>query len=276
MELTKDALQLLIQTGQEARSARIFKDLATSREQTVYVGDELLAVAIPPADRGHAVFLLDDLIAYAQRLLGRPTKQHKALPAPKGEAPPAATVTAPANPVIWYSAAGVVLIIDDADRRDRVIFRLSFSPQFALLQTFEHEMRPMDQRTFIRTLRFALGLAQPLVNPFRRLDWSQTVQAVGEILATRDRLGRQVEAAVTGAIDLPEEMTVPVPVYEQAGQRGVWPIQCVVETDCAAQRLALIPLPGEIEATIDRTQAEIGKQLEAALGGACPIYYGQP
>jgi len=261
MQLTKDALELLQKTAQEAQAYRVVQevtDAGDGRSATVQIGDRLETLAIPPGVRSHRVCDLANLMAYARNLI-----------AVAEDAPRPSW-----RPVIWHGMNQVVLVLDDEDRRDVVELPLMFSTQFETLRELEAEPRAFDQRSFIRLLRTKLRLDPSMVAPFRRLDWHRSDEGSGDVQHGKDRLGKQIEAKVQAIDALPEDPVFHVPVYNEMGEREAYAVQCALEIDTLNQKLGLIPLPGELDVAIDRAQESIHTRLCEEFADEIPIYYG--
>jgi len=186
----------------------------------------------------------------------------------------------PPRPVVWHGPAAVVLVIDDADRRDRVAFPLTLSERFACLGRLAREKPWHQQAEFIRLLRIDLLVDPLIVMKFRKLDWDQKTEGSGEVRHGRERLGNAIMAQVQGIEELPEDLDISAPVYQQPGERREYLVRCAVEIDVVNRRFALRPVADEIERVIDLAQADIGCRLESLLhdgqGPDVPIYYGHP
>ena len=126
-----------------------------------------------------------------------------------------------------------------------------------------------------------------VVSQFRKLDWTQANQGVGDVQHGNTRLGKEIAAKVLGAADLPDELKISLPVYQQSGERDEYVIRCAVEIDTMNQVFQLLPMPDEIERVLDLAQASIHDRLLTALqpktvGNAVtevepvPVYYGTP
>ena len=256
MNLDKDTLNLLQQTAVKAAGAQMVAGL-NPRRQVLVVNGEMEMLEIPPAIREHQMASLEDLILFA----GRIADEEKS------------------NPVVYHSQDRVVLVIDDADRRDQVIFHLHYSREFAALVGLS-ETCVFDQRQFLRLLRLVLNVDAATVALFRRLDWKVTNESRGEVLHGRESLGRSVEAAVQGSAEVPDELPVAVPIYDNFGEDMPYLIRCLIEFDAVNARLQFLPAPGELVRVLDRHQASIRSRLEAALQAegekGVPIYYGKP
>ena len=243
----KEALELIQETAQQAQAAQLI-DIADVRMAHYQIGSEVKDFEIPPMPRDHAVNSLQDMIAY---------------------------VAENKSAVVWHGTDGVIAILDDLDRRDRVTFALAFSQRMETLRKLAKEKPTFDQTKFIRLLRIDLGLDNTaVVAKFRKLDWENGDKARGDVKHGDARLSREVIAKVEGIDQLPEEIRVPVPVYRQAGEREEYEVLCAVEIDARNQTFQLLPLPDEIERVIDLHQADIRSRLDADL--TCPVYYGRP
>ncbi len=253
-----DALKLIQDTAQEAQAAHILPELSgDGRKAFVQQGGEIKEFSLPPAPRRHVVHSLVDLILYARR------EDNK-------------------FPVVWHDDSGVALLTDDADRRDAVTFPLTPSERFETLAMLAEDKPTFDQAKFIRLLRVDLGLDNlKIVAKFRRLDWSLSDDGGGDVQHGANKVSKSVMAKVQGIDELPDELDVQVPVYQQTGERQTYIVKCAIEIDTLNRLLQLVPLPDELERVIDLAQASIHDRLTAALGEidgqqVIPVYYGKP
>lgn len=265
--LHRDTLELIQQTAREAQSATLLKDLNTDgRTAWVNIAGELREVKLPPTVRKHTVHSLDDLILYAARA-AEDCENRADNPNP------------PAGPVVWHGRSGVVLVIDDADRRDLVQFPLTFSERYQVLRRLAEKRPALMQAEFVRLLRLELGFSNAIVGQFRRLQWQAGSTTVGDLRHGQDKLGKDIQSVVQGVDELPEDLDVPAPVYQQYGEDEEYLVRCSIEIDTQNQRLYLIPKPDELERVADKAQASIRARLEGRLQDEkpkVPIYYGQP
>jgi len=259
MQFDKEALQLLQETATAAEEAEILELPENPRLRHVRIGTTICEIPTPPLPRREVVRSLDDLIAYAVRA--------------------AENI---ATPVVWHDGQGVVLCLDDSERHDYVRFPLTFSPQIDQLAELESLWSGQDgwmnQQKFVLLLRCQLGVDPSLINPFRRLDWQQGNTTTGDVQHGRDRMGNELTARVNGLSELPEEMTLMVPVYQELGERQPREVACNIILDSLDKRLALVPKPGELDKVCQQAQVDIGSRLTRGLSGEneMPIYYGSP
>ncbi len=262
MNVPKETLELIQETAQKAQKAQLLDIRGDGRTAYVQLDGKLQMVPIEPAPRNHLVCSLADLLAFAERCRDDDT----------------------ADPVVWPANDEVVLIINDADRRDRVTFSLEQSEPFEALWTLRKSRpTPLDLRSFIRLLRITLGLDnQRVVDQFRKLEWKLQDGTSAEVQHTKESMGKAIMAEVQGVDDLPDELVVQVPVYRDAGERTPIDIACAIEIDARNQTLELMPLPGEVERALQLAQADIQGRLMSALPPAeneasdVPVYYGSP
>ena len=256
--MLREALELIQTTAREAHHATLLPELSAGGRKAFYQhGTEIKEFDVPLTARSHVVHSLIDLILYARR--------------PDNVAP-----------VVWHDNAGVVLLIDDADRRERVTFPLTWSDRLVTLKSLAAKKPCFDQAAFVRLLRIELGLDNvAVVSQFRKLEWSADNEGSGDIQHGMNRLAKSVVAKVQGIGDLPDQLDIPVPVYQQAGEQTEYLVRCAVEIDICNQRLQLVPLPDALERAIDIAQASIHSRLSNALGevdgrAAIRLYYGRP
>lgn len=248
MELTEEALALLIETAQKAKTPQGI-NTQNPRKIAFALNGDVDTMVVPPDVRRSRVHSLDDLIQAAEQAWAT-------------------------DPVIWHDRCSVVVVLDNGDRRDTVVFELIQSRPFLLLDCHSREIRQLDQRKFCRLLRYDLMVDAALVAPFRRLEWVTGSKSLGETKPSHDRLGKEITASVTGTDELPEEITVNVPVYENVGERGPVSIVCSIETQPENNTIVLRPMPLEMQTAVDEVQQRIHDRLVLAV--KCPVFYGCP
>lgn len=252
-----NALELLIKTAQGAGGIRSLPDDRDGKARLFDVRGELVERPVPPPLRDHQVCDLVSLIALAIR----PTNP---------------------SPVIWYCATDVRLILDDDDRREIVVFQLTPSAEFAKLCELEETSSPLTQMGLIRLLRLELNVPSEQLAPFRRLDWSQRTGGGAKIEHTKQSLGRQIEAEISGADALPDSIGILIPVYREAGERVRYEVRCAIEINPTDQTFLLRPFPGQLDTAIELHQQDIASRLkenvksETGLKQSVAVYHGQP
>jgi hypothetical protein len=183
-----------------------------------------------------------------------------------------ATPQAPAS--VWYSREGVVALLDDGTRRDRVTLGLRASPQMRKLAEWgasPDKVPWQDQATLVRTLRGvfggAFGGASP-VEAFRRVRFKRGEDGEKVIEHGRSSIGKSLEARLLDAERLPEELAFYVPAFE-GDHLGVWvTVRCLVEVDPKEERFAVVPEAGAVEGAWLRAEERLGEALREALGTA--------
>lgn len=252
MTLTKEAILQIQETAQLAQVATVLDIQGDGRTQYVQIGGDIKEIIVPPTPRHHVVQSLDDLIRYCENA--------------KSE-----------TKVIWHGATQVVLVLDDTDRRDVVVFPLMISERFHTLCHLGQNKPFLKQPQFVRLLRIDLDLDNTkVVSQFRGLDWSQAGGATGEVVHGQDRMGKTIMAKVEGVDQLPDELTVELPVYKNCGERDLYRVRCAIEIDTQNTSLGLFPVADEIERITDLAQASIHTRLESLVNEKVAVYYGTP
>jgi hypothetical protein len=149
-------------------------------------------------------------------------------------------------PVIWVWPTGVVLLPDGKDSRETVHFSLTYSRAWGCLKEFALMPKLLEQKAFVRELVHTFECDPAIIAPWRKLDFNRSVLTQGEVAHGRDRLGREINAQASGIGDLPETITVDVPIFEQLGQRDRYAVTTKVEIDASACRIGIIPRATEL------------------------------
>jgi|GEM_PF-3175807 len=255
-----EAIKHIEETAREALGCEIVDVSDNPRMTWVRIGCGLTKIETPPPPRRHEVHTLNDIIRYAQAAAGGDSEES-------------------ARTVVWHDNQDVWLVLDDEERHDFVRMHLTLSTPYAKLErlnaAYATEVTWMDQATFVQLLRCDLGAPPATVSQFRRLKWSTTHGTQGEVAHGADRMGKELQAQVSGADGLPEDITLAVPVYNQQGERSTYQVPCHVLTDTVQNQLALLPHVGATTAALQAAQASIRERLTAALGDT-PVYYGNP
>lgn len=250
--MLKEALESLAATFKKSTEARKLDLPGDGRKVYVDQGGTLTVHDVPPACRGHKVDSVDDLIAAA-------TKWNS-------------------QPVVWISGESVVLLPDDTDRRDRVTLPLVKSHQFTRL--IQLSAKPeLSQTDLIRLLRIdlagAAGRAE-LLGTVRSIKWRTAAAGNANIQHGNESMGKSIEAEVSGAGAIPEQVLVNGPVYRNYGERDEsFGVMCDLEIVPADQVFRFKPLPDEIERVTEAALEGIRERIATNLQGVS-IFYGTP
>lgn len=218
---------------------------------------ELTYRPIEPAPRDHRVFSVESFTDIAARVVG----------SMRGLI---------VGPVAWHGHDAVVLVCDDADRRDRVTLALPPSEPFTWLGQLA-KSPSMNQTTLIRVLRLKLGQPAELVSRFRKLDFSAGKTGASRVEHGKESLGREIQAVVQGIDELPDVLDVSVRITDVPGANKPETIRVGLEIDPQREEFFLAPMPGELEAAVDRMHADLHARLGNVLGEVgIPVYYGAP
>lgn len=174
---------------------------------------------------------------------------------------------------VWHCEGSVVAVTDDGQRLDSITLPLVKSEQFTALAALKPE--GLDQRAMIRLLRHDLanctdGTLLPLV---RKVEFKSGSTSRADIEKGRESLGRSVDAAVSISQDLPDQVTVHVPVYKTHGVNSRVSVVCSLDVNLQTERFVLTPLPGEIQEAIDTAQDTLHAELSTTK---TPVFYGKP
>lgn len=179
---------------------------------------------------------------------------------------------------IWYSRNGVIGLIVDEERRDKVSLKLTYTPQLLTLLDIERQKYPeYDQKSFLKLLRIALhdclGSAPDLVDSIRAVKFELNSEAQGRVGHKEESLGRSMKAKLTGDTDVPEFVELTVPIFANLPGKHER-VKCAIDISLEKQQFRLIPLPGELENALREGEAGVHDRIRQQFEGS--VLYGEP
>lgn len=165
------------------------------------------------------------------------------------------------NPSIWHDEDGVVALLNNSDRLERVQLKLQKSDQFRALNSVLP--KAFDQRGLILFLKRNLAGAvdDTVITAFRKLDFSKREEGSSVIRHGEESLGRGIHGKVTGESEIPEFLTVTVSVYTNPDAYFPVNIRLSVDIDVQRSMIELSVLPDELTRASTATQGEINRRL---------------
>jgi hypothetical protein len=177
---------------------------------------------------------------------------------------------------IWHDRAQVIALLDDDDRRETVRLALIMSDQFKSLQKLPGVF---DQRSLVLFLKRNLAGAVDvgLIAIFRQIDFSKREEGGATVKHGDESLGRSIHAAIANAADIPEYLSVRVPVYSNPGLvQFLVTIKLSVDIDVQRGTFELTPLPDELENAVRYTQEQLGELLRSGAPENATVFSGTP
>ncbi len=249
--MLKEFLELLQNTAVKAHGVNLRPVPGDNRRLFVdRPGSEAVEfVDMPPALRSHAILGIDDFIEAVKRW---------------GQ-----------SGVVFHSPSKIVLVVDDADRRDVVSMALVESETFQFMRTVGKAA--MSHRDMVNVLKHNLRdhVIDSLLPSVRKLDVDSSTKQSAEIARGRERGTREFVADLVGANNIPETVNVTTSVYSNAGLRQSCTIKCSFDVAIPGLEFTLKPLPDELNIAVENAQTEIHQILAAALDGI-PVLFGSP
>ncbi len=185
---------------------------------------------------------------------------------------------------IWVSRNAVVLLTNDSDRRERVTVEMIASDQIIALANLDDKKPMQKQRDLLFQLRTvftetALPKFPKLIEMLRKIDFTAGSKAETDIQRGKSSLGKSLvaEAKFAGG-DIPEQITLDVPVFDNNFARGTHEVICALEIYEGEQALQLFPLPGEVEKAYASAESRLISDMRDLLGkdATVPVYFGTP
>lgn len=250
--MIQEALEFLRDRFSEAEAARLVNIPGDGRKAYVDQAGKVTPYDVTSPLREHRVNSVADLIAAAGKWN--------------------------TSPVVWINGDAVVLVPDDADRRDSVTLKLSKSAAFAKLICL-NQSPVLDQQALVRVLRIDLqGTINrvALLTAVRNIKFRVSDSGASSIQQGNESLGRTIEAEVTGAGDIPESVVVSCAVFANPGERELtFTVGCDLEIVPADKKFRFRPIPDEIERVTDAALQGIRERIEGELKGVA-VFFGSP
>ena len=254
--MIKDALDYLAMQAKASAQPKPL-DVTDARAQWFMSPDGVaFKVDKPTSPRSHVLHTLKDLIALADSETGC-------------EAQPCA---------VFYDRSNVTLILDWCEHRiEKATFQLVSSESWMIARKLGTWLEP---KALVRLLRTELRGCLPdagLVDVIRRVKFENGQTATVETSRTRESLGKELSSKIVTAADVPEWVTLDIPVYSSLGETDRYPLRCSLEIDALRpDAFQLKPFPDELERVQQLAIQSIGDRLKAGLPSGIPAYYGAP
>lgn len=186
----------------------------------------------------------------------------------------------------WHSAAGVIFhnqdqlmyVLNDEDRRDRVVMPLLQSELFRLLCDLKDKQ--FDQRGFVRLLRYELAGCIPaqLVTAIAKIEVITNTAQRSEINPGRERGTREFAADLTSSGEIPDKVSLSLRAYTTPELDELITVDCGLEYTLPPQVVSfrLRPLPDEIDLVLRHLQGVLRASLQEALRTVFGEEHGGP
>lgn len=175
----------------------------------------------------------------------------------------------------------IVLVIDKVKNRDKARCHLSLTRPYDVLASMAPPNQPklLTQAEFIRLLRIDMRGCLPSDSTFLSLVRALKFEN-GAIVTTsqkhgRESIGKTVLQSVTGDTELPEEIRLSVPVFDQLPSGVRSNIDCAIEVLPSDGKFRLTPYPGEMVNAMNHALDSIDSILEST-DNSIPVYRGIP
>ncbi len=264
------AMSLLAYLGALAQTPQRIESSDPRRERFFHpslngIGEGgMMQIDRPPSCRAHSVRSLEDFIAAAKRSW------------PDNFRGASAPVPAP---LIWHDDGGVLLVIDDADRRDYVRLGLEFSHQFRALA---HRQAPcLSQKELLSLLRLDIGVddvtgGKDLMAMLREVRFRQSAEEGVVIDRGKESLDSDVKRDVLGIDGLPERVQLNIPVYSNPGEvERRYAVMYALEVELESRSFRFVPCPNALDEAVQLAQADIRQRIAAAVP-AISMLWGSP
>lgn len=176
--------------------------------------------------------------------------------------------------IVFYDENGLTFFFDESDRRERARCQLTFSEQFRWL--FGNSSARFQQRDFLNVLRITFHGCRPegsdIVRTLRDLKWSNHSETGGSLQHGQESLGSHIEARVTTQSNIPEEILLTIPIWQEFGVTH--PVLCAIDISVADRTFRLVPFPQQLEMAVESGLDAIAELLNHS--SIPKVYRGRP
>lgn len=186
-------------------------------------------------------------------------------------------ITAPGpRKFVFVNDQGAQVLLDEADGHETLWLEFRETKQFEMLRAIEGGRGvDLSQQGVIDLLRRDLnGQYTPdgIVPLLRKLKFARKDDAESELKSTKSSMSKAVTAEVTGAADLPEEITAEVPIFSNVrdiqGFLYTAKVTLCLDVDLFKERFSLRLKAGELDRVMEQTRFLIAQQIEI---GVCDL-----
>lgn len=238
-----------------------------------------------PGEPAHVYHLIDGNGEIQRHTVTPPAEDRKALDIPTVVRSLSATERDGDPAEVWYSRTGVVGLIKWSDRTDRCTFALAHSKPFKMLGEWDQAGgRSLTQGELWALLRTTFAGCTPahpnLKEQIGQVDIKKAQEASGTVTREKVSVSRKLMAEASGANQLPEVLTVEVPVFDSPQVPTKAQVRVAFDLDAQDERFRLVVLPNQMEAAAATGEAALLKQIDEQLAAqkveGVPVYYGRP
>lgn len=172
---------------------------------------------------------------------------------------------------------------DGVDLVHRVFLDLKPSPQLAKLAEWEQQKKAtLTQRELIIALRTIFADCFPnhptLREVIGKVRTTKASEAESAVSQGKISIGRKMIAEMGGVGEVPEEITLSVPVFAAASLKAKAELRICIDPDPAEENFVLIVLPGQTEKAFAKGEEWLQRKVADLLGGAAhvSVYHGTP
>lgn len=172
---------------------------------------------------------------------------------------------------IFVNDAGIVALLDETDRREKLVFTLQVSESMQAVQALKNQSE-FTQRHIIDLLRRRIaGEYSPanILSLVKQLKFQKSDSGESSLATGRESMSRTTNNELTGASNLPEFVEIDVPYFENVvdedGRPYMVSIRCTLDADLDKQTLILRPVAGQLDAARELVIDKLVKQIDAGL-----------
>lgn len=165
----------------------------------------------------------------------------------------AAAISPPIFIFVSSQQSSIVALLDEGDRTERLTFPLTKTSTWKRLTQLRDETESLNQRDILDLLRRELDAVYTpgnLITILRSLKFEANSEGTSEIQVGKASIGKSVQAKLTGADALPEDVVVNAPIWDNVFVDSIprtADVRCAFDANTEDQTFFIRPKAGQIE-----------------------------
>lgn len=168
-----------------------------------------------------------------------------------------------------YVSGDSISVVDQSLDRRRGWCMLQLEQSIPLLRLVQIDGQSLSHAQFMRDFRTVFDRCAPagFAGRFAKLDFKRRNDGTRTIEHGRESLGKSIEAAVAGADELPNEVTLQLPLFATDGLRDLYDVECriLIDADNEERPLSIHVRPDAITHLVSKQLRDTATSLAEIL-----------
>lgn len=181
---------------------------------------------------------------------------------------------------VFVSMSKVVALVNEEDRRERITLDLAVTPTWETLRNLRGALTQAQAIDLLRRQLDATYQPHNIIATLRSVKFKESSDGQSNIGVGKAVVSKSIQAELTGASDIPEDMTITAPIWSNVfvdDAPRTAPVLCCVDVDLAEQKFLIRPKAGQIEAHERDAQEWLVTQIARSINDkSVSVFAGFP